>query len=214
MQDCCICCQSVLPNVQNVEHPGGTFSEAMGPLFDKMEEYTEQEKNVIKSRVLPLIDATEREAKRAEWWDTRMFLIGFGSSLIVTITAAINIASFVSAATRDSIGAIMLILSSIGTTALGLRERLKFHEKSVISKQLSTKLQRHGFLFLSKAYPYNNENRNEAYTNFVTYAELAKDISDKEHMKLKSEAFDDMFKRTTVDDKRIKPGSSSLPVAI
>ena len=162
----------------------------MTPLFDAMDEFSEQQRNVIKSRFLPMIDATERAARRAEWWDTRMFLIGFGTSLVVTIVAAINISSFIDTMTRDILGAVVLTLSSIGTAALGLRERLKFHETALIAKRLSAKLQRRGFLFLAKADPYDTPDREECYANFIGYTEKIKLQADEEQMKLQAERED------------------------
>ena len=185
-----VCCLSPLPMVQNTRQPHGNYVNAMTPLFDAMEEFTEQQRNVIKSRFLPMIDATERAAKRSEWWDTRMFLIGFGTSLVVTIVAAINISSFIDTMTRNVLGAVVLALSSIGTAALGLRERLKFHETALIAKRLSAKLQRRGFLFLAKADPYNAPDREECYANFIGYTEKIKLQADEEQMKLQAERED------------------------
>ena len=173
--------------VQNTKNPHGNYVNAMSPLFDAMEEFTEQQKNVVKSRFLPMIDATERVAKRSDWWDTRMFLIGFGTSLVVTIVAAINISSFIDTTTRDILGAVVLTLSSVGTAALGLRERLKFHETALIAKRLSAKLQRRGFLFLARADPYDAPDRQECYANFIGYTEKIKLQADEEHMKLQAE---------------------------
>ena len=192
--ECSVCCLSPLPMVQDSRSPRGNYVHAMTPLFDAMEEFTEQQRNVIKSRFLPMIDATERAARRSEWWDTRMFLIGFGTSLVVTIVAAINISSFINVMTRDILGAVVLTLSSIGTAALGLRERLKFHETALIAKRLSAKLQRRGFLFLARADPYDAPNREECYTNFIGYTEKIKLQADEEQMKLQAER-DDHYHR-------------------
>ena len=178
-----------MPMVQHVDKPRGQYVNAMSPLFDAMESYTPQQKNIIKSRFIPMIDATEREAQRAEWWDTRMFLIGFGASLAVTIAAAINIATFITPVVRDSIGAAVLGISSIGTAALGLRERLKFQEVSIISKKMSNKLQRHGFLFLAAAEPYDGD-RGDAYVKFIAHTERIKLQADEDQMKLKMEKED------------------------
>ena len=84
-------------------------------------------------------------------------------------------------------GAVVLALSSIGTAALGLRERLKFHETALIAKRLSAKLQRRGFLFLAKADPYDAPNREECYANFIGYTEKIKLQADEEQMKLQAE---------------------------
>ena len=188
--ECSVCCLSPLPMVQESNKPFGNYVNAMSPLFDAMVEYTQQQRDVIKSRFLPMIDATERSAKRSEWWDTRMFLIGFGTSLVVTIVAAINLASFIDVMTRDILGAVVLAVSSIGTAALGLRERLKFHETALIAKRLSSKLQRRGFLFLARADPYDIPNREACYANFVAYTEKIKLQADEEQMKLQAERDD------------------------
>ena len=182
-----VCCLGSLPMVQNASEPEGTFVAAMSPLFDGMTEFTDHERAVIKSRFIPMIDATEREANRAEWWDTRMFLLGFGSSLLVTIAAALNIAGFVSVQSRDIVGTFVLLVSSIGTAALGLRERLKFHEAAAIARRLSCKLQRRGFLFLARADPYAKQDRHESYADFVRHTELMKVQADEERMKLQGE---------------------------
>jgi hypothetical protein len=173
--------------VQHTAFPEGTFVSAMSPLFDGMTEFTEHERAVIKSRFVPMIDATEREANRAEWWDTRMFLLGFGSSLLVTIAAALNIAGFVSTAARDIVGTLVMLVSSIGTAALGLRERLKFHEAAAIARRLSCKLQRRGFLFLARAEPYAKPDRHESYADFIRHTELMKVQADEERMKLQGD---------------------------
>ena len=173
--------------VQNIEDAEGTFVNAMSPLFDGMTEFTEHERAVIKSRFIPMIDATEREASRAEWWDTRMFLLGFGSSLIVTIAAALNIAGYVSVSSKDIVGTMVLLVSSIGTAALGLRERLKFHEAAGIARRLSCKLQRRGFLFLARAEPYAHQDRHESFADFVRHTELMKVQADEERNKLQGD---------------------------
>ena len=180
--------------VQNTNSPSGDYVKAMTPLFDAMEEYTPHQRNVIKSRFLPMIDATEIKAKRSEWWDTRMFFIGFGTSLAVTILAAINIASFITPMTRDVLGAVVLAVSSIGTAALGLRERLKFHETALIARRLSSKLQRRGFLFLARAEPYDTNNREECYASFIGYTEKIKLQADEEQMKLQAERDDTLHR--------------------
>lgn len=185
-----VCCLRRLPMVQDYTKPHGEYVKAMSPLFDTMTEYTAHEISVIKTRFIPMIDATERDAKRAEWWDTRMFLIGFFASLVVTIAAAINIASFIDGSTRDAIGATVLGISSIGTAALGLRERLKFQEVAIIARKMSNKLQRRGFLFLSRSEPYDSEDRMAAYKTFITHTEKIKLQADEDHMKLQLEKDD------------------------
>ena len=182
-----VCCLGALPMVRDVNTPEGSYVAAMGPLFDGMTEFTEHERAVIKTRFLPMIDASERDARRAEWWDTRMFLLGFGSSLLVTIAAALNIAGFVSTQARDVMSTTVMLVSSIGTAALGLRERLKFQEAAVIARRLSCKLQRRGFLFLARADPYAKDDRHESYADFVRHTELMKVQADEERMKLQSE---------------------------
>jgi hypothetical protein len=163
----------------------------MAPLFDSMEEFTAHERAVIKSRFIPMIDATERTAIKAEWWDTRMFLMGFGASLVVTIGAAVNIAGFITPAEKNIVGVAVLVLSSIGTAALGLRERLKFQEVSIIARKMSNKLQRRGFLFLARADPYAAQDRQEAYASFITHTERIKLQADEDNLKLKAEKEED-----------------------
>jgi hypothetical protein len=180
-----------LPMVQDASNPSGHYVTAMAPLFDGMAEYTPHEQAVIKSRFIPMIDATERTAVKAEWWDTRMFLMGFGASLVVTIGAAVNIAGFIRPAEKNIVGVAVLILSSIGTAALGLRERLKFQDVSIIARKMSNKLQRRGFLFLARADPYASSDRQEAYASFITHTERIKLQADEDNLKLKSEKDED-----------------------
>lgn len=190
LENCSVCCLRRLPMVQDVKKPYGEYVGAMSPLFDAMTEFTPHEISVIKTRFIPMIDATERDAKRAEWWDTRMFLIGFFASLVVTIAAAINISSFIDLTTRDAIGATVLGISSLGTAALGLRERLKFQEVAIIARKMSNKLQRRGFLFLSRSEPYDLEDRQAAYKRFITHTEKIKLQADEDNMKLQMEKED------------------------
>lgn len=203
------CCLPPLPMVYAPKRSHGPYVTAMAPLFDNLAEYTDHERDVIKKRFIPMIDATEREAKRAEWWDTRMFMLGFGGSLLVAILAAISIASFVSANLKDIMGTLVLLVSSVGTAALGLRERLKFKESASISRRLSCKLQRRGFLFLARAEPYNSPDRQEAYCDFVRHTELLKMQADEERLALSEEQ--DMRSSVEVSTPFVNNSQTSQP---
>jgi hypothetical protein len=128
----------------------------VGPLFDDIPALSPREREVLKTRFIGVLDAAEKGADRAEAMDTTLFLVGFIGSLVVTVATAVNLAGFVNASATAAVSTTVLILSSIGTAAMGLRERLKFRDKAVVLRRTSSHLQRSGFLYLAGAGPYES----------------------------------------------------------
>ena len=87
------CCLSRLPVVRTPKDAlasHASFTTSMAPLFDALSDYDDRQKELLKSRYLAIIDSAERDAVRSDWWDTRLFMLGFCGSLLVTIAAAIG----------------------------------------------------------------------------------------------------------------------------
>ena len=184
------CCLSKLPVVRTPKDAianRASFTTSMAPLFDSLDEYTVQEKELLKSRYLAIIDSAERDAIRSDWWDTRLFMLGFCGSLLVTIAAAIGQAGYMTLEASTIVNTLVLLVSSIGTAALGLRERLKFREASDISKRLSSTLQQRGFMFLSNAGKFACMDTRQRFRTFVTDVENYKLRADYEHQTLRTQ---------------------------
>ena len=195
MRPCSVCCLEDLPSVRTP--PGTTellkktspFTSSMVPLFDDLGTqpgYSPLAINVIKTRFCALVDAADRQVLRCNWWDMRLFILGFGGSLLVTIAAAIGQAGYMTTQSITIVNTIVLLLSSIATAALGLRERLKFREYADISKRLSSSLQRRGFLFLSGSGKFTCMTPADRIQTFITDVENCKFQSDQEHLALRS----------------------------
>lgn len=185
---CLGCCLRDLPVVRSPSAlPEGEFSKAFHVILDDMQELTDLDRKLIKARVTPLIDATERVAERATWWDTRLFMLGFCGSLIVTIAAAINQAAYITGAWNSALGTLVLVMSSIGTAALGARERLKFREKADAAKQFSCNMQAEFMQFLARAGMYTETQTHSwdaACSVFISRIETLKNTADQQQLAL------------------------------
>jgi hypothetical protein len=163
-----------------------TFTAAMTPLVDALTTvYTQEQVNVLKCRFLAIVDSAERDSKRSNWWDTRLFLLGFGGSLLVTVAAAISQAGYMTSSAITIVNTMVLLMSSIGTAALGLRERLKFREKADISQRLSSALQQRGFMFIAPSGKYAAMEPLTRFQTFVMDVESLKLRADQEHQALR-----------------------------
>jgi hypothetical protein len=138
---------------------------------------------VMRTRLVKVLDVAERGADRAEFWDTAMFLTGFMGSLVVTIATAVNLAGYVSPSAANAVSTAILLLSSIGTAAMGLRERLKFKEVAVLSRRTASQLQRAAFLYLAGA--ETGPNPDAAFRAFVHQVERIKQVADAGHLQLR-----------------------------
>lgn len=191
MSGCSTCCLGHLPVVRRPEDAiahRATFTTSMAPLFDGLKElYTPHQISILKSRYLAIIDSAERDAVRSDWWDTRLFMLGFGGSLLVTIAAATGQAGYMTIYAMTILNTFVLLMSSIGTAALGLRERLKFREAADISKRLSSNLQQRGFMFLSRSGKYAGMDVGQMYQTFIVDVENQKMRSDEEHHALRTQ---------------------------
>ena len=188
---CSTCCLGPLPVVRlpaDALAHRATFTTSIAPLLDGLEAvYSPLQITILKSRFLAIIDSAERDAIRSDWWDTRLFMLGFGGSLLVTIAAAIGQAGYMTPSAVTIVNTLVLLLSSIGTAALGLRERLKFREAADISKRLSSALQQRGFLFLSASGKYADMSADQRFQTFIVDVENYKMRSDEEHQALRTQ---------------------------
>jgi hypothetical protein len=162
-------------------------AEGMGRLFDTLPDLLDREREVAKARFVSVLGTAERGADRAETMDTSLFLCGFIGSLLVTVTTAINLAGYVNPTAAAAVSTAVLVLSSLGTAAMGLRERLKFREKAVVLRRTSSLLQRSAFLYLAGAGPYEAApNATAAYRAFVRDVEAIKTSADSASLLLRS----------------------------
>ena len=186
-----VCCLGSLPVVrppQEALAAHASFTTSMAPLLDALAgEYPPLALEILKSRYCAIVDSADREALRCEWWDTRLFMLGFGGSLLVTIAAAVGQAGYMTLDSITVVNTVVLLLSSVATAALGLRERLKFGEKGDIWKRLSSVLQRRGFLFLTKSGKYADLTSLECLQMFTVDVENLKLQSDREHQALRTQ---------------------------
>jgi hypothetical protein len=191
LTSCSTCCLGPLPVVRvpaDALAHRATFTTSIAPLLDGLEAvYSPLQLTILKSRFLAIIDSAERDAIRSDWWDTRLFMLGFGGSLLVTIAAAIGQAGYMTPSAVTIVNTLVLLLSSIGTAALGLRERLKFREAADISKRLSSALQQRGFLFLSASGKYADMSADQRFQAFIVDVENHKMRSDEEHQALRTQ---------------------------
>jgi hypothetical protein len=163
-----------------------TFTAAMTPLVDALTTvYSSEQVNILKCRFLAIVDSAERDSKRSNWWDSRLFLLGFGGSLLVTVAAAISQAGYMTSDAITIVNTMVLLMSSIGTAALGLRERLKFREKADISQRLSSALQQRGFMFMAPSGKYASMEPLVRFQTFVMDVESLKLRADHEHQALR-----------------------------
>ena len=188
---CSPCCLGYLPVVRRPEEAlarGACFTTSMAPLIDAMQDiYSPQQIQLLKSRYLAIIDSAERDAIRSDWWDSRLFLLGFGGSLLVTIAAAISQAGYMTSSAITIVNTLVLLMSSIGTAAMGLRERLKFREAADISKRLSSALQQRGFLFMSCSGKFADMEPETRLKAFIMDVENYKLRADYEHQALRTQ---------------------------
>ena len=163
-----------------------TFTTAMIPLVDALTTiYSQEQVNILKTRFLAIVDSAERDSKRSSWWDSRLFLLGFCGSLLVTVAAAIGQAGYMTSSAVTIVNTMVLLLSSVGTAALGLRERLKFREKADISQRLSSALQQRGFMFLAPSGKYASMEPLARFQCFIMDVESLKLRADHEHQALR-----------------------------
>lgn len=163
-----------------------TFTTAMIPLVDALTAiYSQEQVNILKTRFLAIVDSAERDSKRYNWWDSRLFLLGFCGSLLVTVAAAISQAGYMTSSAVTIVNTMVLLLSSVGTAALGLRERLKFREKADISQRLSSALQQRGFMFLAPSGKYATMELLARFQCFIMDVESLKLRADHEHQALR-----------------------------
>jgi hypothetical protein len=154
-------------------------------LFDALTEYTPSDREVLRHRVVSVLTCAEQSADRCETWDTVLFLCGFLGSLVVMIATAINMAGFMTRASFEGLSTSILVLSSLATAGLGLRERLKLKDRAVLNRRTVTAIQRLAFLFLTKAGPYRDLAPDVRYMRFAEEIEDAKSAADKDHLKIR-----------------------------
>ena len=155
-------------------------------LIGAAEELSESQRALLRARVMPLIATTEQKAKQAERFDSALFLGGFCGSLVVTIATAINLAGYVTPSASSAVSTGILVLSSLATATLALRERLRLREMAVLSRRCSCLLQRALVLFLAHAAPYTAGPR-RAFRQFVWDVEIIKGLADEAQMRQREE---------------------------
>ena len=95
----------------------------------------------VQTRFYNVLNKIEEEADKWENWDTSLFVLGFLGSLIVTLGTALSLTNFVSQSAISTISTIVLLVSSVATAVLGIRERLKFRERALQARRTATRLQ-------------------------------------------------------------------------
>jgi hypothetical protein len=160
-------------------------AEGVSTLINELGEYEHGDKLVIHRRVVDILSCAETLADRYETWDTVLFLGGFLGSLVVVIATAVNMAGFMTRTAFEALSTTILVLSSLGTAALGLRERLKLKEAAILNRHTATTVQRMVFLFLARAGPYKISDAGERFRKFMVDLEAAKAAADRDHLKMR-----------------------------
>jgi hypothetical protein len=153
------------------------YTRSMQPLVAILRdggELTTEQAYLLETRFLPMIDAAESDGRRLHRWDKWLFFLGFASSLFVTVIAAVLQSSYLGRIGSAVISTSILVVSSLGTATVALRERLKFKEQGDIAQQLSTFLQKITINFFSRTSRYRHELRSEAFVAFSRDVENAK----------------------------------------
>ena len=158
----------------------------VGRLLDTLPEYSARDRAVLKQRVVSVLDCAEKMADRTETWDTAFFTAGFAASLVVTVATAVNLAKFMSPTATETLSAVILVISSVGTAALALRERLKFKETALLNRRTSSAMQRAVFLFMARAGPYASPDPGKRFADFVQDVEAIKTSADQAHLRIRN----------------------------
>lgn len=114
-------------------------------------EYTPLQRELIKVRVLKVLDLCEQSAKRSERWDTTLFVMGFLGSILVTMGSSASLADLSSTGWAKTVGSVVAFASCLATVSMGFRERLKFKEAAIASRRTASQIQRALVLFVAHA---------------------------------------------------------------
>ncbi len=155
-------------------------------LVESAEGLTGNQKALLQARVVPLMMAAEAKALTAERWDNGLFLGGFCGSLVVTIATAINLAGYVTPTAASAVSTGILVLSSLATATLALRERLRLRESVVLYRRFASLLQKAFVLFFAQAAPYSAGPAG-SYQAFVRDVETIKGLTDQAQLRLREE---------------------------
>jgi hypothetical protein len=160
-------------------------ADDVGRLLDTCTEYPSRDRQVLRQRVVQVLGCAETVADRTEAWDTAFFTAGFGASLLVTLATAINLAKFMTPKASETLSTVIIVLSSLGTAALALRERLKFKETALLNRRTSSAIQRASFLFMARAGPYAIPDQSVRYVTFFQDVEAIKAAADQAHLRIR-----------------------------
>ena len=193
------------------------FATVMPALLDSMVEFCQHDRDVLKHRYVAVVVAAEAGAARAERWDAVLFVMGFVASLMTAVSSAVNYASFVNPTVSNGIGIVVLMLASLSSACQGMRQRMNFNGTATLLRQLSSKLQRIGFLFVARAAPYNGSNRQAVFQRFVSDVETTKAIMDQTQLQMRDHDDANGSLSTTIEGPApptpaVPPPSTVLPV--
>ncbi len=162
-------------------------SSALHTLVPALQGLDDTQRALLQARVMPLLASAEKKGRAAERLDTGLFLGGFCVSLVVTIATAINLAGYVTPTAASAVGTAILVLSSLATGTLGLRERLRLKETSIISKRCCSFLQKALVLFAARAGPYSQPDSSAAFKAFISDVEVLKGLTDQAFTRLQED---------------------------
>ena len=157
--------------------------ENVESLIQGAKDLDDMQRLLLHSRVFPLLTSTYRNAKSAEKWDGGLFLGGFCASLVVTIATAINLAGYISDTASSAVSTGILVLSSLATAILGLRERLRLRENALLGRRSASLMQKALILFLASAPPYA-AGPTASFHTFITDIEVIKSLTEQAQSRL------------------------------
>lgn len=150
---------------------------------------SEFEKDVAVTRFYNVLSKIEEEADKWENWDTSLFVLGFLGSLIVTLGTALSLTNFVSQSAISTISTIVLLVSSVATAVLGIRERLKFRERALQARRTATRLQHMAVAFMTSTGEFampGMEVGRKRYIAFMNELEAAKAVGDADRLQMRA----------------------------
>lgn len=175
----------------------GAASRRLAPLFQGLTQFSDTQRALLGSRYVSVLAASERAAAVAETWDTVLFFLSFVGALVVTAVTAIAAVGYSAPSAT-----VVLVVSSLSTIALGVRERLKFKDTAIVSRRTASELQREGVLFLARAGPRYGGDVPDGVA-FVRFVQATEDLKTKaDQIRLRIRETEDLQHAQHAQDQR------------
>jgi len=194
------------------------FAQGYPQLIEVMH-LSDAQKALLRTRYVPLLIHAAKETNSAAFYDMFWFLVGFIGLMLVTTLTAVSKFGYIGDSLSDALTTSVLVLSSVSTAAVGLRERFKFNELAGIMRQYASRLERRGVLFAGNAGSYANDPLDESFRKFIADVEKLKLHKDDTVTMLSDEDAEldpskPVFPGTLSDARRTPQAPSNTPVTV